>query len=565
LTQPCFGVQALGLCAYDPAQPFATYFSLGDVVAALAFTLAVHQLLKPVYVFRLGQRYLTPARLYSCVFTGAAAVLVATLLPNIPWLHGGFWGYALSWEILGAFLFATPYAAVVWAIVRPVRVRPARIPDFARGAASLLSLAEEQDHIDFVRDLERSLPTLIRAAAFGERFDHRETSAFFDFTHRDALERAAWASSFLLIVADPAFCATLVRRCPWQAVSMLRTISAERLHATAAEQLVREIAGQAILRDDSMMAREMDYHGFGMAPLLSESLFSDAFVLKYYNPFATLFFSGPSAITASVVQRFNRAAKLCYATLIEKHEIVYSSAAHSVAQFYESVFMRAPDFQTERIQDSRLADEMDQAVALAIEAADKLLASLSPGQYRALYVQDPECYRHDVLETLVGTVYGALARIANHFKGFDDAFWTTAVTVFQRAIPRIGGQPDGMTPFQQRLALKLIDQLKDNMEHGWYPAISRVLLACVGPYKDKPAQRNRTAFNILKDATYYELHAWLKRFDMVKIKDFLPDNVSYDKQTNTLAHSYRDGVTRATSLSELAIAPVSLIDEGIFG
>jgi hypothetical protein len=137
--------------------------------------------------------------------------------------------------------------------------------------------------------------------------------------------------------------------------------------------------------------------------------------------------------------------------------------------------------------------------------------------------------------------------------------------VFQRAIPRIGGQPDGMTPFQQRLALKLIDQLKDNMEHGWYPAISRVLLACVGPYKDKPAQRNRTAFNILKDATYYELHAWLKRFDMVKIKDFLPDNVSYDKQTNTLAHSYRDGVTRATSLSELAIAPVSLIDEGIFG
>jgi hypothetical protein len=49
----CLGIGALGLCAYDPRQPFAIYFSLGDAIAALGFTLAVQQLLKPIYLFRL--------------------------------------------------------------------------------------------------------------------------------------------------------------------------------------------------------------------------------------------------------------------------------------------------------------------------------------------------------------------------------------------------------------------------------------------------------------------------------------------------------------------------------
>jgi hypothetical protein len=110
-------------------------------------------------------------------------------LPNITSLHGGPWGYPINWEILATLLFALSYGAVVIAIVRPVRVRQARLPDFARQAARLLSSANEQDHIDFASDLERSLPTLIEAASFLDGL--RDTSAFFDFTHRKQLECAS--------------------------------------------------------------------------------------------------------------------------------------------------------------------------------------------------------------------------------------------------------------------------------------------------------------------------------------------------------------------------------------
>jgi hypothetical protein len=59
----CLGFEALGLCDYDPAKPFTVYFAPGAAVGALAFTLAVQQLLKPVHRFRLSARYLTLPRI----------------------------------------------------------------------------------------------------------------------------------------------------------------------------------------------------------------------------------------------------------------------------------------------------------------------------------------------------------------------------------------------------------------------------------------------------------------------------------------------------------------------
>jgi len=208
----CFGISWLGLCSYNPAVPTPIYFSPGAAVGALAFTLAVQQLLRPIYRFRLSARYLTLQHLYLIVFAGVGATLVAALVPNFQVLHGGPWGYAIVWEILATILFIIAYGAVVLAMVRPIRVRPSRMEDFARGAATLLSAANETDHVDFVNDLRRSLPILIEASSFRESLT--DTSAFFDFIHRNKIEQASYAVALLRIISDPLFCETLVKRAP---------------------------------------------------------------------------------------------------------------------------------------------------------------------------------------------------------------------------------------------------------------------------------------------------------------------------------------------------------------
>ena len=160
--------------------------------------------------------------------------------------------------------------------------------------------------------------------------------------------------------------------------------------------------------------------------------------------------------------------------------------------------------------------------------AHKLLSSLPLIQYEALYVRDPKEYRADVLETLVEIVFEALAAVSNKFKGFEDPFWAMVIQTVQHVYPQFSHVPDGFTPFQQRLALKLIDKLSDNMR-GYYPAICRILLAWVGPYVHAAAQPNRTAFNILKDAVYFELQKLplLAASKPDKVAHYLPDNVTF--------------------------------------
>ena len=128
--------------------------------------------------------------------------------------------------------------------------------------------------------------------------------------------------------------------------------------------------------------------------------------------------------------------------------------------------------------------------------------------------------------------------------------------------PFHNSEPAGMNPLQQQLALKLLAKLHDNME-GWYPSISRVLLAVIGPYSGHSIVNKRTAFVILKDGVYKELQKLrlLHKKNPEKVAHFLPSNVKYDPKANTLTHTYSSRKEQVTNLSKLKIDAVNLSDE----
>ena len=119
-----------------------------------------------------------------------------------------------------------------------------------------------------------------------------------------------------------------------------------------------------------------------------------------------------------------------------------------------------------------------------------------------------------------------------------------------------------MNPLQQQLAVQLIDKMRHNME-GWYPAISRVLLATIGPYRGNPQITKRTAHVILKDAVYKELQKLpaLHAKSPKKIPDYFPSSVTYDAGKNTITHIYRGGSTLSTELAALDIPEIDLTDQ----
>jgi hypothetical protein len=148
-------------------------------------------------------------------------------------------------------------------------------------------------------------------------------------------------------------------------------------------------------------------------------------------------------------------------------------------------------------------------------------------------------HRHDLIHTIASIIYESLASIANRFLGVDDEGWIHAIGTFTDIYPSIGKWSPGMNPLQQQLAVQLIEKLRHNVE-GMYPAISRVLLAVIGPYRD-PAETSsaRTAYVIIKDAVYKELQKLpiLHAKEPERIADYLPSNVTYDGVSNTLTHT----------------------------
>lgn len=497
MSNPCLGLTWLGSCAYNPALPSPTYFTLGNAVAALAFTLAVHTFLRPIYRLRLGVRYLSLSRLYVLIFSAVGVTAIAALVPSFPILHGGWWGYPITYEILATLMFAVAYGAVAIAVTRPVQVAENRVEHFARWVARLLSEATEADHLDLLQDLRLSVPRLIKLAAFVE--DRREVSAFYIFIHRHKILHGSYAHSILRILSDPHLCRSLVVRAPWVVADLIRELGEQKLYAASAERFVQELAHQAILADNGIMAREIGFHGFAEAPVLSEALFSDRFIVRTYNPLDTYLRS--DAITASILERFNEAAKRCYNCLIEDKAFDHSHVAFSIERFYENAGLRAWSLHASGGSDVDFSIQFGRAVRQAIGLANKLMAAADEVTYQWMFVSKPDEHRSDALEPLVEIVFNALCHISKGFQGVSDSYWHVAMDTMHNGFRSIGAEPDGLTPFQQRLALKLADKMKDNM-NGYYPAVTRVLLATVGPYERNALQANMTAFNILRNVMY---------------------------------------------------------------
>ena len=582
---PCFGLSILGLCAYNPAQPASISFTIGDAIAALGFTLAIQQLFKPIYLFRLRAYGLRILHLAWAVFLGALCSVIALLLPNLPISHSGLLEYPLTWELCGAILIGSAYAIVAMVSLKPARLYSFNLLPFVRAASAVLSAANDDDRVNLANDLlhGRNVERLIRhASAWRKAEMHgadveferlRATgaplqisgrppiSAFYLFAHRRELDAASAAGTFLRIMSDSEFCSVLVRKCPWLTASTLTMLAEKSLHVDQAEPFIQEIARQGILSGESMIAKEVGYTGFSSVPVLSNSLFGTWFILSKYHPLGHLATNMPKDFSEGFAARLNSASKMMLETAIKGGDYWPNHYMQSVRSAYVSL-CRQRGYTRPKSLPVEYAVTLHMGIRQLYRILLNGLQSLAWERKRSLFITDPKASRSDVVDTIASIVYESLACVANTFSGADDDAWTHAISVFLDLYPPDDSEPVGMNPLQQQLAVQLIDKLRDNMD-GWYPAISRVLLATIGPYSGHPQISKRTAHVILKDAIYKELQKLpaLNSKSPEKLPDFFPSSVTYDVGANTITHTYRGGGTLPTDLAALNLPDIDLTDE----
>jgi hypothetical protein len=261
------------------------------------------------------------------------------------------------------------------------------------------------------------------------------------------------------------------------------------------------------------------------------------------------------------VKRFGAAVEASVETIIDEKVFHRVQALHSIHSYYAAISRHCASLQEGKLRDYEFVIEISSCFERSAKLARSLERSIPDRVYSQLFKRTRrDNWTYDTLGPLVDNVCEGFLGIANDFKGHGDVFWSMAHSLLMTAFPRFSDEPNGMTPSQQRLAMKLVEKVRDNV-NGYYPAITRVLLATIGPYNEGGTQANRTAFNLLRDAFYAELKSLrvLAARDPARIQDYLPENVAYEIVTDTLVHTYSDGATTSTSLRQLShLIPLDL-------
>jgi hypothetical protein len=540
------------------------YFSIGDAVAGLGIFLLIPQFLKPIYIFRLRVIGIGLRTLYAmsglgflCVLGGAVCVHYNDSFPS-------FLRNPLEWELAGGLLYAGAYSALGLVYIFPARAGLGSITKYVRAGARLLASASEEDRVEFAADVLANIKKLIRIADLTGSGPRRMTSLMLHFHRRSTSDIAAYGQSFLGLLADPVFCRTLVSRLPWDAARILCAFSDEKPAGQVGRTFVHQLTRYTLIAAETMGTKEDEWMGFSDAPALSHAAFGNPYLNRYYLPWDGLTAEDLNVADAPMLERIARAAQL---TINEYAAGGFSYQSYNIAKLqesYEVLSRRIYQMKKAEADVSQFSNILERSVKNIVETTRNYCRSASAAERQRLYAHADGTGDDSALDSLAEMVISVLENTSYEFSGFDDKFWNMAREIWDSVLPRFGAQAPGMDPLQQRFVLKLIEKTHENME-GWYSPLSRQALAVIGPYATKVESSERTAFKICRDLFYEEFRAFPAFYekDIARAKTFLPNNVRYEPETETLVHRYSFGGEDRTVLSKLEIAPISLMADTI--
>jgi hypothetical protein len=556
----CLGLSSLAECVYNPKAPATAYFTIGDGVADLSLLLLIPQFVKPLYEFRLSMRRMKRSWLYAVATASFVAILIAALVPQMPFAGVTLVGWPVFWELFAGLGFLSCYSVLAYSYLFPAKVKEGSAELFARGAARFLAHASTADHVDFAGEVRKNMKPLLRLAQSVD-FKEANKNAFYSFTNRKKIRDADYAETLLAILADPAFCRSLTERCPWDVAEILHSLSEKEdpVSLRSGRALVQQLARQALISNESIITRETDHVGFGRVPVLSDALFGNWHINREILPFQGLRYDDFD-VSEAYVDRLNFAAEISIKNLFNSRGAWEATNIYNLVGHYEGIFLKARMNKAES-QAWRLCGAIGSGVKELIEQTRLYLASLPLDKRQAFYkIDDGNAWRDSqVVDAIAKLTIDYWNSIANDFQGFGDPNWTSALDTWDACFDRYGVQPSGMDPLQQRVALLMRKKIDDNMM-GWYPALTRLCLSMLGPYEVKDGSNPDAACGLVRRDFYSRLKKLpqLAKDKPEKFKDYLPPNVSLDVDTETLTYTYSYGTAATTVLSGLTIAPVSL-------
>lgn len=549
MSEYCLGLEILNTCTYDPATPSWRILTLGDTITAVALVIAFSQLLTRTLKYRVHHIF---AKVYLLWGLGALCVVFASILPILPGDAVPVLGYPIFWEFCGA---AAIIGGITWLIVgfnRRMKFSARTATDVISTLVGVLATGEETDHAELARELTVILPELIKSTnlhdSFEAEFARREERTY---TSPDI----AWkAGKILQICSDQLFCSVVVRRAPVFAIVLFEEIKKQNAYRNHfAKPLIRELARQALLNPTSILYREEKASGLGFIHGFTKSAFSDSDFVEHILPLSSF---SPILEKNVEIKTLNR-----YGEILEELLAAYLKSQ----RFYEHSFSVYSSFNSLLEYANYIASNIDDATCETLYNSYpyQVLRSVSRTIKRAIELmeKDPNLLNEKLIEfskkvqrnrDLSPFEYAAdwmfsLMKSTARTRKYDQQIRDICYEPWIQFYP-FGQQTKFHEEIQWRLQEKILSQLKENLEGGFYPAVTRPLICILGLYESSKGPENdarfRTEFYDYLKSKFYSLY----KSNQKRALDKLPEGVVFDEENMRLIQQFSWSDDRIISL-----------------
>lgn len=521
---------------------FTIYFSLGEAVAALGLIFAVYQLRRPVWSIVLSiKRKTYLVRLFSAL--GLISIAISAVLPQIVKRRPtSLVECPLFWEFLGCVFFISAPVALLILAEKKDRL-------FTKNNA-------EKFHQVILRNIARATPDILETCInvigsnlneITEAISKSKISLHEGKKEKQKPDYSDYARSiFNFILTEPQVLTYVVTSRLDFLSHLLREIKEKHLTSRHGINLmISSITKELFENQDSYLYRELKYSGFGIYKPLFESLFYDQ---KFLNEFRSLqeWRYRPYELNKEkfnvYIEAFNHALKGYWFDGSYVHHLPFESAftqltagakalAIEISKLSEDIFWKNPSVNTLFKIASFLGSDFARIYREALKekkVRDCDLEVRVEGEYK-----DPAsvtaAYSKAVFDFLC-----ALSMAEKH--GENLRHFAVEAT---RPVFGFGGE--GFEKMRERFLEHVWENIKENINRGFYPALLRTYLSLMIPSRST-TEEGRKLINFL-----YKEFKPLVLLDKKMVngkymeKVLLPESIIFDREREEFRYKKIDG------------------------
>ena len=342
-TYPCFGLEFLGQCHYDPTNPIV-YFSIGQLIPLLVVILAVYKLLDPIlklriesnrlFQFELGGSRLQnwantlkfPNRLqplsfvikyffnikmrpfYWLIFISICSVFVASIISSIPNFYQiPVLGYPIFWEILSGLILVILGFSCIKIISEPARLNKHNYKIFFDHILHIIDRKDEKELAPLARELIPSLEILlsictewetlyihIQDLAKKKYYPNKSSFSLRDLDKKieydEELKRKSQSSEIqnrcfriINILSDREFCKVIACKVPEFSENLISLFNPNNLYVREQDVILKNILEASFENEDSILNRENQNDGLSKINNLTQLVFTNRHIFYYMN------------------------------------------------------------------------------------------------------------------------------------------------------------------------------------------------------------------------------------------------------------------------------------------